>query len=54
MVEDYVGYPVTSVSVTQDSQCILAGTQDSSLRLFDSLTGEMLNKYTGHTNSAYK
>ena len=53
-MEDYVGYPVTSVSMTMDCQCILVGTQDSTLRLFDSSNGELLNKYTGHVNQAYK
>ncbi|THD21867.1 WD repeat domain-containing protein 83 [Fasciola hepatica] len=54
MTEDYVGYPVTSVSMTVDCQCILVGTQDSTLRLFDAFTGELLNKYLGHTNKTYR
>nr|CAH8852800.1 unnamed protein product [Trichobilharzia regenti] len=54
MIEDYIGYPITSVSITLDSQCFLVGTQDSTLRLFDALTGELLNRYTGHTNQTYR
>ncbi|CAL8096183.1 unnamed protein product [Calicophoron daubneyi] len=54
MTEDYVGHPVTSVSMTNDCQCVLVGTQDSTLRLFDALTGELLNRYTGHVNRTYK
>ncbi|KER20849.1 hypothetical protein T265_10694 [Opisthorchis viverrini] len=54
MTEDYVGYPVTSVSMTMDCQCLLVGTQDSTLRLFDALNGELLNKYTGHVNKTYR
>ncbi|KAG5451180.1 hypothetical protein CSKR_102645 [Clonorchis sinensis] len=54
MTEDYVGYPVTSVSMTMDCQCLLVGTQDSTLRLFDALNGELLNKYTGHMNQTYR
>ncbi|TGZ57819.1 hypothetical protein CRM22_009867 [Opisthorchis felineus] len=54
MTEDYVGYPVTSVSMTMDCQCLLVGTQDSTLRLFDALNGELLNKYTGHVNQTYR
>ncbi len=45
---------VTSVSFTRDSQCCLVSTQDSTLRLMDKDTGELLNEYTGHTNSSYK
>lgn len=54
MTEDYVGYPVTSVSMTVDCQCVLVGAQDSTLRLFDALTGELLNKYLGHVNKTYR
>ncbi|VDP96271.1 unnamed protein product [Echinostoma caproni] len=40
--------------MTVDCQCVLVGTQDSTLRLFDALTGELLNKYFGHVNKTYK
>jgi len=35
---------VTSVSFTRDSQCVLVSTLDSSLKLMDKDTGEMLNE----------
>ncbi|CAH8858143.1 unnamed protein product [Trichobilharzia szidati] len=46
MIEDYIGYPITSVSITLDSQCFLVGTQDSTLRLFDALTVIIVLKST--------
>ncbi|XP_064626279.1 WD repeat domain-containing protein 83-like [Lineus longissimus] len=51
---DLVGNSVTSVSFTKDGQCILVTTLDSTLRLFDKDSGEMLNEYTGHKNTDYK
>lgn len=51
---DFIGSPITCVCFSQDGQCILASTLDSTVRLLDKATGEMLGKYTGHQNKSYK
>lgn len=51
---DHVGKAVTSVCFTKDGQCLLASTLDSTVRLFDKESGEMLNEYKGHKNTDYK
>lgn len=51
---DCIGHPVTSVSFTRDSQCVLASTLDDTIRLMDKDTGELLNEFTGHKNRDYK
>ncbi|XP_052776503.1 WD repeat domain-containing protein 83-like [Mya arenaria] len=48
---DLIGKSVTSVTFTRDSQCVLVSTLDSSLKLIDKGTGEMLNEYVGHKNT---
>ncbi|XP_056426314.1 WD repeat domain-containing protein 83 isoform X2 [Hyla sarda] len=54
MCADYVGSPITCVSFSQDSQCLLASSLDSCLRLLDKDTGELLGEYSGHQNTSYK
>ncbi|XP_075715229.1 WD repeat domain-containing protein 83 isoform X2 [Rhinoderma darwinii] len=54
MCADYVGSPITCVSFSQDSQCLLASSLDSCLRLLDKDTGELLGEYSGHQNASYK
>lgn len=49
-----MGEPVTSVNFTNDGQCILASTLDSSIRLIDKETGAVLNTFKGHQNKEYK
>ncbi|KAL5022334.1 hypothetical protein ScPMuIL_001489 [Solemya velum] len=51
---DTIGKSVSCVTFTRDGQCVLVGTLDSTLRLMDKDTGEMLNEYTGHKNKDYK
>ncbi|XP_038626668.1 WD repeat domain-containing protein 83 isoform X1 [Tachyglossus aculeatus] len=46
--------PVTSVCFSKDGQCVLASSLDSTLRLLDKDTGEMLGEYSGHKNLACK
>ncbi|XP_056644456.1 WD repeat domain-containing protein 83 [Diorhabda sublineata] len=45
---DFVGAPVVSVCFSHDGQCVLAGSADNTIRLFDKTSGEMLGQYTGH------
>ena len=40
--------------VLKDGQCLLVGTSDDTVRLFDKSTGEMLQEYTGHKHSKYR
>jgi len=51
---DFIGSPVTSVSLSQDAQTLLVTTLDSHIRLMDAATGNMLNQYTGHANESYR
>ncbi|VDM22463.1 unnamed protein product [Hydatigera taeniaeformis] len=54
MIEDYIGYPVTSVGLSFDGQCLLVASQDSVVRLFDHANGELLNRFTGHKNKDFR
>lgn len=54
MHADYLQDPVTSACFSRDKQCILAATLNSTIRLLDKETGELLADYTGHTNTEYK
>ena len=54
MHADFLKDPVTSVSFSHDRNCILAATLNSTIRLLDKESGEMLSEYTGHTNTDYK
>ncbi|XP_077988063.1 WD repeat domain-containing protein 83-like [Glandiceps talaboti] len=51
---DCIGKPVTSVTFTKDGQCSLASSLDSTVRLLDKDTGELLGEYAGHQNTEYK
>lgn len=51
---DFLGQPVTCVSLSNDKNCILATCLDSTLRLLDKSSGELLNQYKGHKNVTYK
>ncbi|KAI9140210.1 WD40-repeat-containing domain protein [Paraphysoderma sedebokerense] len=51
---DKVAQPITSVRYTGDGNCILCSTLDSTIRLFDKATGEMLNQYKSHKAKEYR
>uniref|UniRef100_A0AC35TIX8 WD_REPEATS_REGION domain-containing protein n=1 Tax=Rhabditophanes sp. KR3021 TaxID=114890 RepID=A0AC35TIX8_9BILA len=51
---DHVDVPVTNVQLTEDNQCILVGTLNSHINLFDKLNGESLACYDKHINKQYK
>ncbi|XP_027563924.1 WD repeat domain-containing protein 83, partial [Neopelma chrysocephalum] len=46
--------PITSVCFTKDGQCALVASLDSTLRLLDKDTGELLGEYTGHRSTTYR
>eukprot|EP00040_Diaphanoeca_grandis_P031608 m.189427 g.189427 ORF g.189427 m.189427 type:complete len:324 (+) comp32372_c9_seq1:266-1237(+) len=54
MNSDYLKDPVTSVSFSHDKNCILASTLNSTIRLLDKESGELLADYKGHKNDEYK
>jgi WD40 repeat protein len=53
-ITDHIHQSLVSVCVSSDKACVLVGALDSTLRLFDVESGELLNQYTGHTNKSYK
>jgi mitogen-activated protein kinase organizer 1 len=54
MICDKIEIPVTSVSLSQDGNCMLTSTLDSTIRLFDKENGSCLNEFKGHVNKNYK
>lgn len=51
---DFIGSPITCVCFSRDGQCTLSSSLDSTVRLLDKSTGEMLGEYSGHVNKGYK
>uniref|UniRef100_A0A7S0IYN5 Anaphase-promoting complex subunit 4 WD40 domain-containing protein n=1 Tax=Calcidiscus leptoporus TaxID=127549 RepID=A0A7S0IYN5_9EUKA len=51
---DAVGVVLTHVALSQDGNCALVASLDSTLRLFDKSTGQLLCSYKGHENSSIK
>ncbi|PNJ13526.1 WDR83 isoform 7, partial [Pongo abelii] len=54
LFSDYVGSPITCTCFSRDGQCTLVSSLDSTLRLLDKDTGELLGEYKGHKNQEYK
>ncbi|XP_043845125.1 WD repeat domain-containing protein 83-like [Dromiciops gliroides] len=54
LAADYVASPITCVCFSKDGQCTLVSSLNSTLRLLDKDTGELLGEYTGHKNREYK
>eukprot|EP01104_Vermistella_antarctica_P014135 TRINITY_DN4403_c0_g3_i1.p1 TRINITY_DN4403_c0_g3~~TRINITY_DN4403_c0_g3_i1.p1 ORF type:complete len:321 (-),score=58.93 TRINITY_DN4403_c0_g3_i1:76-1038(-) len=50
---DHISKPVTCVSISKDTNCLLVSTLDDCIRLLDRETGELLNTYKGHRNHVY-
>ncbi|GBF92112.1 hypothetical protein Rsub_04459 [Raphidocelis subcapitata] len=51
---DDLRHPVTAAVYTGDGLCLLAACLDSTLRLVDKETGELLASYRGHTHTGVK
>ncbi|KAJ6813546.1 WD repeat domain-containing protein 83 [Iris pallida] len=51
---DEVRQPVNCISLSNDANCVLASCLDSTLRLLDRSTGELLQEYKGHTCKSFK
>jgi len=54
LITDHICQPISSVCMSNDGHCVLTSCMDATLRLMDKATGELLNEYTGHSNSTYK
>mmetsp|Transcript_2633 Transcript_2633/g.4479 ORF Transcript_2633/g.4479 Transcript_2633/m.4479 type:complete len:314 (+) Transcript_2633:27-968(+) len=54
MYVDELHHPVTSVAVSGDGLCTLAACLDSTLRLLDKASGQLLASYKGHMHQAVK
>lgn len=50
---DKIGEPITYLAQTRDEQCLVAGCQDSVVRLLDCETGGLLSEYRGHRGDDY-
>lgn len=53
MVSDYIGHIVTFGSLTKDGQCYILSCADSTIKLFDKDSGEILNTFSGHESKDY-
>ncbi|XP_053712407.1 WD repeat domain-containing protein 83 [Synchiropus splendidus] len=51
---DFINSPITCVCFSRDGQCTLSSSLDSTVRLLDKSTGEMLGEYMGHKMKGYK
>lgn len=51
---DSMGFPVTSVRVSNDQNCYLAACLDSTVRLVEVATGKILKEYKGHKHTSFK
>jgi len=54
VVTDFVGDTVSCARFTRDGQCILVAALNSTVKLFDKSTGEMLQEFSGHLNKEYR
>ncbi|KAJ5067617.1 wd40 repeat protein [Anaeramoeba ignava] len=54
LVSDFVDESITSISLSNDENCVLVSCLDNKLRMFNKDTGELLNEYSGHSNQNYK
>ncbi|KMZ64364.1 WD-repeat protein [Zostera marina] len=51
---DDLGHPVNCISLSNDGNCILASCLDSTIRLMDRSSGELLQEYQSHTCKSFK
>lgn len=46
--------PITSAKLSNDQNCVLVSTMDSTIRLMDKSSGKLLNQFKGHQQEKYK
>uniref|UniRef100_A0A7S1N1X4 Guanine nucleotide-binding protein subunit beta-like protein n=1 Tax=Eutreptiella gymnastica TaxID=73025 RepID=A0A7S1N1X4_9EUGL len=51
---DCILKPIVNVRVSSDRNCLVVQTLDSTIRLLDRKSGELLNEYKGHANEKYR
>ncbi len=54
MYVDELHHAITSVSVSHDGLCVLGACLDSTLRLLDKASGQLLASYTGHVHQSVR
>ena len=54
VIHDYINRSLSSLALSNDKNCVLVSCLDSTLRLVDKLSGELLMEYKGHLNDEYK
>ncbi|ORX52668.1 WD40 repeat-like protein [Hesseltinella vesiculosa] len=54
LFEDQLGAPVTSTRMSNDTNCILVNTLNSTIRLMDKANGQQLAEFKGHKHETYK
>lgn len=54
LVTDQLLQPISSISVSEDGQCLLVSTLDSNIRLLEREDGSELATYSGHSNRRVK
>ncbi|CAO3632891.1 unnamed protein product [Cunninghamella echinulata] len=54
LYEDYIGAPITSAKLSNDQNCTLISTMDSTIRLMDKSNGKLLNQFKNHQQEKYK
>ncbi|KRX99699.1 WD repeat domain-containing protein 83 [Trichinella pseudospiralis] len=54
LYEDFIGKSVSSVNFSRDGQCTLISSLDSTVRLLEKNSGQLLAQFTGHKNNEYK
>lgn len=53
MFSDYIGHIITFGSMTHDGQCFIISCSDSTIKLFDKDSGEILNTFSGHESKDF-
>lgn len=53
LTTDTIGEPITYISLTKDGQCLVAACLDSTIRLIDTESGDLLQEYRGHRAEDY-
>ncbi|XP_063701764.1 WD repeat domain-containing protein 83 [Culicoides brevitarsis] len=53
LTTDTIGEPITHITITKDQQCVLAACSDSTIRLIDTDSGDLLQEFRGHETDSF-
>lgn len=53
LTTDAIGEAITHVAITKDNQCLVTACLDSTIRLIDTDSGDLLQEYRGHRAEDY-